>query len=233
MAGEVKRKLFAGGPERPDLLCLFLELRARAFYVRRMKRISFLLVLLTICAWAPVRAQDAATEERLNKLSGTVADLSESVQTLKSRNSALSQEIASLREQLGKPSPNYASQEDLERLKRAIEEVDRKRQEDYTKIHAELDKLIQNVGRVISKVPNTRPTPPNTPEVHTQENPDQKVFEYEVQKGDTLSLIIAAYREKNIKVTMDQVLKANPGLKATNLRVGQKIYIPAPKSLSQ
>ena len=37
-----------------------------------------------------------------------------------------------------------------------------------------------------------------------------------------------AYREKNIKVTVKQIENANPGLKPERLKVGQKIFIPAP-----
>jgi LysM repeat protein len=194
-----------------------------------MKRISFLWLILALCASAPLRAQDAATEERLNKLNGRIDDLRDSQEPLKNKIEALSREIAGLRDQASKPSPNYAAQEDLVRLKHAIEEVDRKRQEDYAKIHAELDKLITSVNSAIrsgSRVSSAKPsggtaTPP--------ENPDQKVFEYVIQKGDSLSLIVAAYREKNIKVTTDQILKANPGLKPGSLKVGQKIFIPAPQ----
>lgn len=51
-----------------------------------------------------------------------------------------------------------------------------------------------------------------------------------MKKGDTLSTIVQAYRDNNIKVTMDQILKANPGLKPERMRVGQKIFIPAPQS---
>jgi LysM repeat protein len=36
-------------------------------------------------------------------------------------------------------------------------------------------------------------------------------------------------KEKNINVTVAQILKANPGLKADRLRVKQKIFIPAPQ----
>jgi len=40
-----------------------------------MKRISFLLVALVLCVPSALRGQDAATEERLNKLSGRLDDL--------------------------------------------------------------------------------------------------------------------------------------------------------------
>jgi len=39
---------------------------------------------------------------------------------------------------------------------------------------------------------------------------------------------VKAYAEKNIKVTTEQILKANPGLDPNRLRVGKKIFIPAP-----
>ena len=43
-----------------------------------------------------------------------------------------------------------------------------------------------------------------------------------------LLAIAKAYRAQGIKVTTDQILKANPGLDAKNMKVGQKIFIPAP-----
>jgi len=53
-------------------------------------------------------------------------------------------------------------------------------------------------------------------------------YERTIAAGDTLSVIAAAYRDQGIKVTSDQILKANPGLDPKNLKVGQKIFIPAP-----
>jgi LysM repeat protein len=48
-----------------------------------------------------------------------------------------------------------------------------------------------------------------------------------IQSGDTLSSVVSAYRDKGVKITVEDVLKANPGVKPTSLRVGQKIFIPA------
>ena len=58
---------------------------------------------------------------------------------------------------------------------------------------------------------------------------NEKVFEHIIESGDTPSTIAMAYREKGFKVTTEQIIKANPGLKATSLQLGQKIYIPVPK----
>ena len=47
-------------------------------------------------------------------------------------------------------------------------------------------------------------------------------YEYVVEPGQTLSLIA-----KGFDTTVAKILAANPGLKANNLRVGQKLIIPA------
>ena len=58
---------------------------------------------------------------------------------------------------------------------------------------------------------------------------NQEGFDYVVQKNDTLSGIIQAYRGKGIKVTTKSVTEANPTVKWERLRVGQKVFIPKPK----
>ena len=62
----------------------------------------------------------------------------------------------------------------------------------------------------------------------TKASPPAKGFEYVIEKNDSLSAIAKAYAEKNIKVTPEQILKANPGLDPNRMRVGKKIFIPAP-----
>ena len=64
-----------------------------------------------------------------------------------------------------------------------------------------------------------RPAPPPSVGFH---------YEWVVEKGQTLSLIAQGF-----DTTVQKILAANPGLKANNLRVGQKLIIPAedpPKS---
>jgi LysM repeat protein len=195
-----------------------------------MKRISFLLVALAL-SFAPVlRGQDAATQERLDKLSGRIEDLVAAQEAIKKQLNELAREIESVREHASKPQGNYARPEDLNRLAEKIGEVDRKRIEDADKIRTELLKLRD----VLKAPPPSTKKAPVTPsaEKSAPEAPagDAKVFPYVIQSGDTLDAIVQAYKEKNIKVTVAEILKANPGLKAEKLIVGKKIYIPAPKS---
>jgi LysM repeat protein len=200
-----------------------------------MKRVSVLLTVLALgLAWS-LTAQDAATEERLNKLSGRIDDLMAGQETIRKQLTDLTREIQNVREQASKPTGNYASQEDLTRLKKAVEEVDRKRIDDADKVHTELLKL-RKVLETPLPPPPTRKTTAAPKEKEKEKDTsvsdkpvgDEKVFPYVVQSDDTLSVIAQAYRKKNIKVTVDQILKANPGLNEKKLKVGQTIYIPAP-----
>jgi len=208
---------------------LHLELGAGASYARRMKRISFLLVTLALCLSPALRAQDAATEERLNKLSGRIDDLAAAQESLKKQIDVLAKELDSVREQSGKPNAGYARQEDLNRLVEKVQEVDRKRLDDAEKTHTELLKLRNLLEAPLTPKKKTSVTAPKDTPVSTNPPTPDKGFEYVIKSGDTLDAIVQAYKDQKVKVTVAEILKANPGLKAERLRVGQKIFIPAPQ----
>jgi septal ring factor EnvC (AmiA/AmiB activator) len=209
-----------------------LELLATGFYCRTMKRISLLLAALLLCGISKVQADDAATEERLNQLSGKIEDLIAGQEAQRKQLSELRREIDSLREQASKPTGNFAAQEDLKRLADNVKEVDRKRLDDYEKIRT----TIKDLGKTL--VASSPSTPSHkvksdgesteAPKTNKQAASD-KGFEHIVKSGDTLSGIITAYREQNIKVNKEQIMAANPGLVPEKMRLGQKIWIPAPQ----
>jgi LysM repeat protein len=206
-----------------------LNLRVPAFIVEIMKRISFLLAVVVLGTTPAIVAQDAATEERLNRLSGQIEDLKAGQDSLRKQIEALMKEIENVREQASKPSGNYAAQEDLKTLEKAVKEVDQKRIEDAEKIQTQLLNLRKGLLSASPTQNQKKSAPPAANDTPASDKPE-KGFEYTVQKGDTLSTIVQAYREKNIKVTTDQILKANPDLKPEKMKVGQKIFIPAPKT---
>ena len=192
-----------------------------------MKRISFLLAALLLCGISKVQADDAATEERLNQLSGKIEDLIASQEAQRKQLAELRREIESVREQSSKPTGNYAAQEDLKRVADIVKEVDRKRLEDYEKIRT----TIKDLGATLAAQPPQKPrkSDPAPTELAANKPPkSEKGFEHTVKSGDTLSSIIAAYRRQNIKVTEKQIMATNPGLMPEKMKLDQKIWIPAP-----
>jgi N-acetylmuramoyl-L-alanine amidase len=189
-----------------------------------MKRISLLLLTALLAAPTFSPAQDAATEERLNKLSAQIDVLIEAKDAQNKKIEDLQSQIRDLQSQVSKPSGNYASADDLKQVADAVKEVDKKRVSDNDRVLNELEKLGKTLGggggrRIASPKVETPTAPVDSGAPH---------FEYTVQSGDTLGAIVKAYRDKNIKITLQQVLNANPGLKPETMKVGQKIIIPAP-----
>ena len=169
-------------------------------------------------------AQDAATEERLNKLGAQIEVLIEAKDAQNKKIDALESQVRDLQSQLNKPSGNYASADDLKQVADAVKEVDKKRVADNERVLNELEKL----GKTLAGGSGGRRTTTAVPDTKTPVDPNSPHFEYTVQNGDTLGAIVKAYRDKNIKVTLQQILAANPGLKPETMKVGQKIVIPAP-----
>ncbi len=189
-----------------------------------MKQVLAVLAVLLVGSGFELRAQDPATEERLRRLSAYVEDLLEDKARQQKQIADLTREVESLRDQVSRPTGNFASREEVAELARKIQEVDRNRVEDDKKIV----KQIEDLGKALLKAPpgGSRPTPPPDTS-RAGGSAGEKGYEYEVQPGDTLSVIVAAYRERGVKVSVDQILKANPGLVPERMKVGQKIFIPA------
>ena len=188
-----------------------------------MKRILVWFLILS-CSVAIARAQDDATQQQINKLNGQFQDQQEAQAMQAKRIDALEKEISELRDKSGKSS---VDQGDLQKLADQVQEIDKKRQADRELILKEIEKL--------GKVGSTSPAHKSSPNVTTNaatSNPSpggkENGYEYKVAAGDTLSIIAKAYRDQGIKVTKEQIIKANPGLNPNSLKVGQKIFIPAP-----
>ena len=189
----------------------------------------FFWIFLAVIATAPVLGQDAATQQQIDKLTGQVQDLLEAQAQQGKRIDALEKEISELREKVNTPAVNdSASSADLKSLAEKVQEIDKKRADDRELILKEIEKL----GKVAAGAPvKNRPVA----STHTADDTPaptgpQTGHEYTVAAGDTLSAIAKAYRDKGVKVTTTQILKANPGLDASKLYVGKKIFIPDPNA---
>jgi hypothetical protein len=214
-----------------------------------MKR-AFTILLIASFA-APLLAQDAVAiaaqreqEENLKRLTATIQDVQDAQSQQKERLNALAGEVDKLRTEIAKANNNAATQEAIKKLNEEILKVDNQRVSDNKKIYealADLRKLI--VERPSAPPPPknfTMPSPSTNPGTHvgggtspvparSQGNATEEGFEYVVQSGDRLDLIVKEYQKQGIKVSMKQVMEANPTVKWDRLRIGQKIFIPKPK----
>ncbi len=171
------------------------------------------------------------TQERFNVLSGELDSLLLAQKAQQKQLADLTGALEGLRKQLKKSDAGYANQEDLRRLIDATRQLDQARSKDDEEFRTEL----ANLGKMLtSRPPDTAsPTPDQSPASDASAAPTKRQ-EYIIKLGDTLSGISRAYRESNTIVSVDQLLKANPGLKPERLRPGQKIFIPVtPKSASE
>ena len=175
-----------------------------------------------------VRAQDAATQQEIDKLSGQLQDIIDAEAAQGKRLDALEHEIAALRDKVNTPVVNnYANSDDLQKLAAQLQEIDKKRLADRELILSKIEDLAK-----ISAEPthtHTYVKPPKVkPDDTTPPPDDTQHYEHKVAAGENLSAIIKAFNEKGVKVTLQQVLKANPGLDPAKLYVGKTIIIPMP-----
>ena len=191
-------------------------------------------------------AAKVEAEEKFNSLKGKVDELIE-VRNLRDRDvqdklQQLARDLGDLRQQMNKPRPIYATPDDIKRLAEAIQEVDRKRVMDGERFANELKEMFKKL--LAASVPPPRPAPiiihdpaPAPPPVKDQEKEKVKDpeptavketgFEYIVKSGDNFVKISKAYSARGIKVTPEQIQKANPGVKSERLIIGKKLWIPS------
>jgi LysM repeat protein len=189
-----------------------------------MKRILFAVLFAAVT----VRAQDSGTQQQIDKLYGMIQDVQAAEELQTKKMAALEKDIADLRDKVNTPAanPDNASAADLKNLAEKVQEIDKKRAADRELILKEIEQL----GKVAAGAPvkpiknKVTPLPP-VDDTATAGTP-QTGHNYVVQKGDTLPAIAKAYREQGVHVTTTQILKANPGMDANKILVGQKIFIP-------
>ncbi len=184
---------------------------------------------------AAARAQESPTQQQIDKLSGQIQDMEAAQVAQEKHIEALEKEISDLQGQLNQPAANSVNPDDLKKLAEQVQEIDKKRQADNDRVLKELERLERSLGTSSSShrsspdiTPDITPTPTRSHPTASPSGP-QNGYDYTVQRGDTLVAIAKAYRAQGVKVTTDQILKANPGLDAKNMKVGQKIFIPAPR----
>ncbi len=192
-----------------------------------MRKILFWLFILAFTA-SLARAQDAATQQQIDQINGRIQDLIDAQAAQGKRLDALEKSVSDLSDKSSQPAASdSASADDLKKLAEQVKDLAKKQQDDNDLIVKELEKL--GKGGSIS-------TTSHKPPAASGDNPTavagdkQNGYWQPVGSGDTISAIAKAYQDKGVKVTVKQILDANPGLDPKNLKVGQKIWIPDPNA---
>lgn len=207
-----------------------------------MKKFS-IWALLLIFAVSAARAQDSATQQQIDSLNGKIQDLQELSKRQEERIAALEKQVADLGEKVNAPvvQKDFVEREDLKKLAQQVQEIDRKRQDDRELILKQIEALAK-----VAATPVPAPVVHHSTKVSSDDSATsdssgsssaassssqkENGYEYPVKQGDTLGLIVKAYREKGVKVTRKMIIDANPKMNPDVLIPGKKIFIPDPSA---
>lgn len=138
-------------------------------------------------------------------------------------------DLANIKEQLAKQQEeNNSLRQEINSLRTVLQ----KSEEARTK---EREVLLSKVGEMIAaSAPKNVPAPEPKKEpkesaptpAPSNSHDNEKGYYHTVEKGQTLSMIATAYSEKGVKVTVDDIRKANNLGPKDILKVGQKLFIP-------
>jgi LysM repeat protein len=211
----------------------------RAPIFNGMKRFVIFFLIAFGSAQFPALAQNAEAasaiadkqdaEERYKRMSADVESMMAANVALQKKVSALENELQKVREEqseLRSANKNDGTTDSLKKLAEKIQEVDKKRESDKELILAEFAKL----GKTLAAAPTQRTS---SKPVITESTGPEKGFPHTVESGETLGKIVsdynAAFKSKGMKtVTQKQVMDANPNVNWNRLKIGQKIFVPAP-----
>ena len=210
-----------------------------------MKRVFAAVLLLSALATSALHSADAVAlaaqqeaQDNYKRLTATVEEFQTAQLAQQKQISALASDLSKLRDEVTRNDNNAGTQEAIRKLNEQILKVDESRIADNKRIQEALEQL----GKAITELGKVPPPPRRSANVDsggssrtssrlpaTSSNAAQEGFEYIIQKGDYLGLIVKRYNDEKIPVTQKSVMDANPTVVWTKLQVGQKIFIPKPK----
>src|SRR6266511_2868975 len=183
-----------------------------------MKRIS-LFLLSAICSSAVCFAQDnparaaaerEAAEEGYRRLNSAVEALTTGQADLQRRISALADEVRTVRAQDNRiDTSKFVTRDEFNRMVKAIDEIERKREDDKKLIREEFDQLKKDIVKLLNApvpapaVNKKKLTPeksPDRPAEKSSDKPDkpsdaaktQEGVPYTIEKNNTLTAIVTA-----------------------------------------
>jgi LysM repeat protein len=211
-----------------------------------LRRISFsmpglfAMALFILCSVTSLGAQNRAqnrtssaaafvaqqqAQEQYRRLYTIVEDLQGANLVLQQRIDRLESQLQRALKKMADQQANTVTNEQLEALSqkmtKELQTLEDKRAADNQKILSELRKIASH------PVPAPKDPVVSAPKKATLPAYTGPVYEVTVEKGYTISAIAESYREEGHDISVNDILRANPGLVPEKIRPGQIINVPA------
>ncbi len=187
----------------------------------------FALFLLGVAFPLSLFAQNPAADEDARDERMKILKAADQIEMIQSNSESLRSDVDNLKTQLATMQEDNASlKQQVADLKSSLEKMDAARAK-------EREVLLDEVSKLIASAPKPAPVESKKSEkINEDHSADttpakpQHGFNHVVEKGETLSMIAAAYRDKGVKVTVDDIRQANSLGANDVIKVGQKLFIP-------
>lgn len=167
-------------------------------------------------------------EERYRRLYAIVEDLQTANLVLQKRIESLESQLQRTIQMLEEKHAEAISTKQLDtlgvKLREDLQAIEDRRVADNQKILEELRQLAKRPLVSSDEIKNEIKTSEAVPESSVG-----SVYEIRVEPGYTLSAIAKKYRDEGHSVSVEDILRINPGLDPRRLQPGQIIHIPAQK----
>lgn len=167
-------------------------------------------VTLAAAAPSPSALEDARIDrERVLRAADKLDFLTGQIETLQAEAAKLRLEMDDLK------SEN-------EKLKRSLQEITATQA-------ADRQKLLDEVSQIVAKSPSTKRQavqPAAGPQASGKMDGEERGYRHVVEKGQTVSAIARAFNAKGVKVSTDDIIRANDLGRDAVVRPGQEIFIP-------
>lgn len=143
---------------------------------------------------------------------------------LRGRLDALEQEVERLTQQMAATGneQNRAVQSQMQGMNSSLDDLQRRLRALEASRESDRKEIVETISKRVADIVNKQqPRRSSTPA--PRKSASNEGYEHEVQAGETLNAIAKAYGAR-----ADEIMEANGLASADKLRVGQKLFIPAP-----
>lgn len=180
-----------------------------------------------------IQANSEATKSQVDGMKNDVAALQQTVTQLKSENATLRQQLTEMQTSLDQ----YKEQQ-LQSRQKLIDDVSGLIAAGKGSTKVQKKSLDEETPAAPKKTEpasasSLKPPPDKAPATASEDKPtpapkSQKGYYHVVAKGETLTMIVDAYRENGVMTTAADIRKANGLEDKAGVKAGQKLFIPKP-----